>query len=122
MTAHIEAGPIVDKYVFNRDTTRFIWRSLMDEGIREARSSSDNGMSGGAPPFFFGPGSVRLSFWYTPASLSCRHEAGARAHPQGDQFAQQFPVVLSHSSLVMMVVSFGLIGGIWLKVLFQLAI
>jgi len=26
----------IDKQVFNRDTTRFIWRSLMDEGIREA--------------------------------------------------------------------------------------
>jgi len=26
----------IDKYVFNRDTTRFIWRSLMEEGIREA--------------------------------------------------------------------------------------
>jgi len=29
----------IDKYVFNRDTTRFIWRSLMDEGIREATGS-----------------------------------------------------------------------------------
>lgn len=29
----------IDKYVFNRDTTRFIWRSLMEEGIREATSS-----------------------------------------------------------------------------------
>lgn len=26
----------LDKYVFNRDTTRSIWRPLMDEGIREA--------------------------------------------------------------------------------------
>jgi type I restriction enzyme R subunit len=25
----------IDKYVFNKDTTRFIWRSLMEEGIRE---------------------------------------------------------------------------------------
>jgi type I restriction enzyme R subunit len=29
----------IDKYVFNRDTTRFIWRSLMEEGIREATGS-----------------------------------------------------------------------------------
>jgi type I restriction enzyme R subunit len=29
----------IDKYVFNLDTTRFIWRSLMDEGIREATGS-----------------------------------------------------------------------------------
>jgi type I restriction enzyme R subunit len=29
----------IDKDVFNRDTTRFIWRSLMDEGIREATAS-----------------------------------------------------------------------------------
>ncbi len=29
----------IDKHVFNRDTTRFIWRSLMDEGIREATGS-----------------------------------------------------------------------------------
>ena len=33
-----DAGEI-DKYVFNRDTTRFIWRSLMEEGIREATGS-----------------------------------------------------------------------------------
>lgn len=26
----------IDKYVFNTDTTRFIWRKLMEEGIREA--------------------------------------------------------------------------------------
>lgn len=29
----------IDKHVFNRDTTRFIWRPLMDEGIREATGS-----------------------------------------------------------------------------------
>lgn len=29
----------LDRIVFNRDTTRFIWRSLMDEGIREATGS-----------------------------------------------------------------------------------
>jgi type I restriction enzyme R subunit len=29
----------IDRYIFNRDTTRFIWRSLMDEGIREATGS-----------------------------------------------------------------------------------
>jgi len=29
----------IDKHVFNRDTTRFIWRSLMEEGIREATGS-----------------------------------------------------------------------------------
>src|SRR5690606_14363116 len=29
----------LDKYVFNRDTTRFIWRSLMEEGIRESTGS-----------------------------------------------------------------------------------
>jgi len=29
----------IDKYVFNLDTTRFIWRSLMGEGIREATGS-----------------------------------------------------------------------------------
>lgn len=29
----------IDKYVFNRDTTRSIWRALMDEGIREATAS-----------------------------------------------------------------------------------
>jgi type I restriction enzyme R subunit len=33
-----DAGDM-DRYVFNRDTTRFIWRSLMDEGIREATGS-----------------------------------------------------------------------------------
>lgn len=32
-------APAMDKSVFNRDTTRFIWRSLMDEGIRESTSS-----------------------------------------------------------------------------------
>jgi type I restriction enzyme R subunit len=26
----------IDKQVFNKDTTHFIWRSLMEEGIREA--------------------------------------------------------------------------------------
>ena len=29
----------IDKHVFNRDTTRFIWRSLMEEGIREGTGS-----------------------------------------------------------------------------------
>ena len=29
----------IDKHVFNRDTTRFLWRSLMEEGIREATGS-----------------------------------------------------------------------------------
>ena len=29
----------IDKQVFNKDTTRFIWRSLMEEGIREATGS-----------------------------------------------------------------------------------
>jgi type I restriction enzyme R subunit len=29
----------IDKYVFNKDTTRFIWRSLMEEGIREGTGS-----------------------------------------------------------------------------------
>lgn len=29
----------IDKHVFNRDTTRFIWRSLMEEGIRETTGS-----------------------------------------------------------------------------------
>ena len=29
----------IDKHVFNRDTTRFIWRALMDEGLREATGS-----------------------------------------------------------------------------------
>jgi type I restriction enzyme R subunit len=29
----------IDKHVFNKDTTRFIWRSLMDEGIRESTGS-----------------------------------------------------------------------------------
>ena len=29
----------LDRHVFNRDTTRFIWRSLMEEGIREATGS-----------------------------------------------------------------------------------
>jgi type I restriction enzyme R subunit len=29
----------IDKHVFNRDTTRFIWRTLMDEGIRDATGS-----------------------------------------------------------------------------------
>jgi type I restriction enzyme, R subunit len=29
----------IDKYVFNRDTTRFIWRTLMDEGLRETTGS-----------------------------------------------------------------------------------
>jgi type I restriction enzyme R subunit len=29
----------IDKYLFNRDTTRKIWRALMDEGIRDATSS-----------------------------------------------------------------------------------
>lgn len=29
----------IDKYVFNRDTTRFIWRTLMEEGLRESTSS-----------------------------------------------------------------------------------
>jgi type I restriction enzyme R subunit len=29
----------LDKYVFNRDTTRFIWRSLMEEGLREPTAS-----------------------------------------------------------------------------------
>jgi type I restriction enzyme R subunit len=29
----------VDKHVFNKDTTRFIWRSLMEEGLREATAS-----------------------------------------------------------------------------------
>jgi type I restriction enzyme R subunit len=29
----------LDKYVFNKDTTRFIWKTLMDEGIREATGS-----------------------------------------------------------------------------------
>ena len=29
----------IDKYIFNKDTTRVIWRSLMDEGIREATGS-----------------------------------------------------------------------------------
>jgi type I restriction enzyme R subunit len=33
-----EAGE-VDKDVFNKDTTRFIWRSLMEEGIREETGS-----------------------------------------------------------------------------------
>ena len=29
----------IDRAVFNKDTTRFIWRSLMDEGIRESTGS-----------------------------------------------------------------------------------
>jgi type I restriction enzyme R subunit len=29
----------IDKHVFNRDTTRFIWRTLMEEGLREATGS-----------------------------------------------------------------------------------
>lgn len=29
----------IDRYVFNKDTTRFIWRSLMEEGIREGTGS-----------------------------------------------------------------------------------
>jgi type I restriction enzyme, R subunit len=29
----------IDKYVFNRDTTRFIWRTLMEEGLRESTGS-----------------------------------------------------------------------------------
>jgi type I restriction enzyme R subunit len=29
----------IDREVFNKDTTRFIWRSLMEEGIREATGS-----------------------------------------------------------------------------------
>ena len=29
----------IDKQVFNKDTTRFIWRSLVEEGIREATGS-----------------------------------------------------------------------------------
>jgi type I restriction enzyme R subunit len=29
----------LDKYIFNKDTTRFIWRALMEEGIREATVS-----------------------------------------------------------------------------------
>ena len=29
----------IDRRVFNKDTTRFIWRSLLDEGIREATGS-----------------------------------------------------------------------------------
>ncbi|MEY4510415.1 MAG: hypothetical protein RLZZ450_2537 [Pseudomonadota bacterium] len=29
----------MDKHVFNKDTTRFIWRSLMEEGIREVTAS-----------------------------------------------------------------------------------
>lgn len=29
----------LDKHVFNRDTTRFIWRSLMEEGLRESTGS-----------------------------------------------------------------------------------
>ncbi|MFY3743304.1 DEAD/DEAH box helicase family protein [Anaeromyxobacter sp. Red801] len=29
----------LDKYVFNKDTTRFIWKTLMDEGIRDATGS-----------------------------------------------------------------------------------
>ena len=33
-----DAGQI-DKHVFNRDTTRFIWRTLMEEGIRESTGS-----------------------------------------------------------------------------------
>lgn len=33
------AAEDIDKHVFNRDTTRFIWRSLMEEGIREATRS-----------------------------------------------------------------------------------
>src|SRR5207247_841692 len=33
-----DAGDI-DRYLFNRDTTRFIWRTLMEEGIREATGS-----------------------------------------------------------------------------------
>ena len=29
----------IDRDVYNRDTTRFVWRSLMEEGIREATAS-----------------------------------------------------------------------------------
>jgi type I restriction enzyme R subunit len=29
----------IDRYVFNRDTTRFIWRTLTDEGLRDATGS-----------------------------------------------------------------------------------
>ena len=29
----------LDKFVFNRDTTRFIWRTLMEEGLRDATGS-----------------------------------------------------------------------------------
>ncbi|MCP3143431.1 DEAD/DEAH box helicase family protein [Pyxidicoccus xibeiensis] len=33
------AAEDIDKLFFNKDTTRFIWRSLMEEGIREATGS-----------------------------------------------------------------------------------
>jgi len=37
---HVDYEPEdIDKYFFNRDTTRLIWRSLMDDGIREETGS-----------------------------------------------------------------------------------